>query len=94
MNAYLIESRIELILFVPVLAMKVFALADSIYRKDAYFSAADKQNKLFWVLILAISALLQFLIWSPLQVLNLLGSVAAGVYLADVRPQLRALTRR
>jgi hypothetical protein len=34
------------------------------------------------------------LIWSPMSFLNLIGTVAALVYLVDVRPALRALTGR
>ena len=90
-NVYQIEQFIELVLLVPLLGMKVFALADAAYRKDAFFVAADKQNKAFWLIILVVFLLLQVLIRSPLQMLNLIGTVAAGVYLADVRPTLRAM---
>jgi hypothetical protein len=90
-NVYAIEQLIELVLLIPLLAMKIFALADAAYRKDAFFVAADKQNKAFWLVILAIFLVLQVLIRSPLQMLNLVGTVAAGVYLADVRPTLRAM---
>ncbi|MGH3424393.1 MAG: DUF2516 family protein [Nocardioidaceae bacterium] len=33
-------------------------------------------------------------IWSPLSILNLVGSVAALVYLADARPALQSLAGR
>ena len=68
-------------LLIPLLGMKIFALADAAYRKDAFFVAADKQNKAFWLIILAVFLLLQILIRSPLQMLNLVGTVAACVYL-------------
>ncbi len=80
-----------MVILIPVLAMKVFALADAIYRKDAFFVAADKQNKAFWIILLSVFLVLQLLIHSPIQLLNLIGTVAAGVYLADVRPTLRAM---
>ena len=88
---YAIEEFIELVILIPLLGMKIFALADAAYRKDAFFVAADKQNKAFWLIILAIFLILQVLLRSPLQMLNLIGTVAAGVYLADVRPTLRAM---
>lgn len=91
MNAFAIEDFIQLVLLVPLLAMKIFALVDAAYRKDAFFVAADKQNKAFWLIMLAIFLVLQVLIRSPLQMLNLVGTVAAGVYLADVRPTLRSM---
>lgn len=91
MTVFRVEDFIQLVIFVPLLGMKIFALADAVYRKDAFFVAGDKQNKVFWLIILAIFLVLQILIRSPLQMLNLVGTVAAGVYLADVRPTLRAM---
>lgn len=91
MSAFTIEDYTELVLFVPVLAMKVFALADAIYRRDAFFVAAEKQNKAFWLILLVVGLVLQLLFHSPLWVMNLLGTVAAGVYLVDVRPTLRSM---
>jgi hypothetical protein len=90
-SVYAIEEFIELVLLIPILGMKIFALVDAAYRKDAFFVAADKQNKAFWLIILAIFLILQILIRSPLQLLNLVGTVAACVYLVDVRPTLRAM---
>jgi hypothetical protein len=86
-----IQHYTELVLLIPVLAMKIFALADALYRKDAFYVAADKQNKAFWLLLLAVSLILQLIWHSPLGWLNLLGTVVAGVYLADVRPTLRSM---
>ena len=60
-------------------------------RSDAGFVAADKQNKAFWLLILVMFLALHILIRDPRPVLNLIGSVAALVYLADVRPILRSM---
>jgi len=88
-----IEFYVLRVLFVGLLALKVFALADAVYRKDAFYVAADKQNKAFWIIVLAVFLVLQVLLWSPIQLLNLIGTVAAGVYLADVRPTLRAMRR-
>jgi hypothetical protein len=89
--AFRIEDYATWVLFFPALAMKVFALADSIYRRDAFYVAADKQNKAFWIILLVAAFILQLLFRSPIQFVNLFGTVAAGVYLADVRPTLRAM---
>lgn len=93
MIAATIELTILRGLFFALIAVKVFALADALYRKDAMYVAADKQNKAFWLIILAVFLVLQVLIPSPIQPLNLIGTVAAGVYLVDVRPTLRAMRR-
>lgn len=89
--AFRVESIVQTVIFFPLLVMKVFALADAIYRKDALFAAAEKQNKAFWIILLVLSLVLQLLWRSPLALMNLLGTVAAGVYLADVRPRLQSL---
>ena len=91
MIAATIEFTVLRVLFFALLAVKIFALVDAVYRKDAFYVAADKQNKAFWLILLAVFFILQVLLWSPLQPLNLAGTVAACVYLADVRPTLRAM---
>lgn len=93
MIAASIEHAVLQGIFFALLVVKAFALADAVYRKDAFYVAADKQNKAFWVILLAVFLVLQVLLWSPIQLLNLVGTVAAGVYLADVRPALRSMRR-
>ena len=92
MLPFRIEADIEAVLWLILLAVKGFALGDAAIRKDAFYVAADKQNKAFWLVILGVFLALHLLIrWSPLHVLNLVGCVAAFVYLADVRPTLQAM---
>jgi quinol-cytochrome oxidoreductase complex cytochrome b subunit len=87
-----IESAVLAVLSLILLAVKVWALVDSLFHSDKAYVAADKQNKLFWVLLLAIFVLLHYLtIGDPRHILNLIGTVAAFVYLADVRPVLRSM---
>jgi hypothetical protein len=89
--AFRIEDYTQLVLFFPALLMKVFALGDACYRKDAFYVAADKQNKALWIILLVVAVVLQAIWESPIWVMNLFGTVAAGVYLADVRPALRTM---
>ncbi|MFY9915783.1 MAG: DUF2516 family protein [Nocardioidaceae bacterium] len=88
-----LENWVLYLLFVVLLAVKLWALIDALFHKDESYVAADKQNKAFWLLLLVIFFALQFLIKDPRQVLNLIGTVVAFVYLADVRPTLRAMKR-
>jgi hypothetical protein len=81
------------VILVAVLLVKAYALIDAVVRKPALYQAADKQSKTLWVVILAVSLGLQLLLQSAIQPLNLIGTVAACVYLADVRPALRGLRR-
>jgi len=92
--ALTIENRVEGVIWVLLLGVKVFALCDALVRKDAFYVAADKQNKAFWLLLLVVFLVLHILLEDPRHILNLIGTVAAFVYLADVRPLLRSMHSR
>jgi hypothetical protein len=87
MNA--VESVISLIL----LGCKALAFADAVVRPAEAFVAVDKQSKVFWVLVLGLFLVAHLLMPAPIGILNLIGTVAAFVYLADARPALRELGR-
>lgn len=80
-------------LYYGLLGVKAWALGDAAIRRNALFVAADKQSKPFWLLLLAVFLAVHILKPSPLNILNLVGTVAAFVYLADVRPTLRSMQR-
>jgi multisubunit Na+/H+ antiporter MnhG subunit len=77
-----------------IFALQAWAFVDAVsHRPDAYL-AADKMTKTTWLIILGIALAAHMLIWSPLNFLNLIGAVAAIVYIVDVRPVLRSVTGR
>ena len=83
------------LLYVATLAFKVFALIDAAVRPDAAYSAAEKQTKTLWLVLLGLAVGIQLLsgnLFGPLGI-NLFGLVAAIVYIVDVRPAVRALGR-
>jgi hypothetical protein len=90
-----LPSFISLIVEVALLAVKLFALIDALrYPADAY-RAAGKWTKQGWVILLAVAVVLQLapgLV--PLALVGLALTIAAFVYLADVRPALSSLRRR
>ncbi|WP_310962250.1 DUF2516 family protein [Nocardioides terrisoli] len=88
------EYYTELVLFVLMAALEVFAFVDAVLRPAAGFTAAGKLSKPAWLLILALAMVTCVAFQSPMSILGLLGIVAAGVYLADVRPAVAAITRR
>lgn len=88
-----IESNINLGLWLILLVVKGFALGDAVIRKDEFFVAADKQNKVFWLLLLGIFLLLH-VIFRESVLFNMIGTVAAIVYLVDVRPTLQSMQQR
>ena len=85
-----IQAVVSLGMFVAQAVAFVDALS---HPKEAYV-AGDKLTKQAWCLILGLALVAHMLIWSPLSLFNLVGIVAAIVYLVDVRPTLRSLTRR
>jgi hypothetical protein len=88
-----IESTVWAIVYFVLLVVKLFALGSAlIYSKQSY-EAADKLTKAAWCTILGLAVALTFI---PVggKLLWLAGTIAAFVYLADVRPALAGLTRR
>lgn len=86
------QGLISLGLSLAILAMQVFALVDVLRRRPEDFVRADKRTKQLWMVVTGLAVLLGFLtLGNPLNLFALLGVVAAGVYLADVRPALQAL---
>jgi len=88
-----IESLINMALWLVLLVVKGFALGDAVLRKDEFFVAADKQNKVFWLLLLGVFLLLH-LLFQQNMLFNMIGTVAAIVYLVDVRPTLQSMQQR
>ncbi len=90
-----VEGLVTFSLWWALLGVKAFAAGDALIRKDAFFVAAEKQNKAFWLLILVVFLALHVILQGdPLNILSLIGTVAALVYLADVRPILRSMQHR
>ena len=83
-----------LVASLAMFAVQAFAFIDAVSHKPAAYVAADKLTKPAWLIILGIALAAHMLIWSPMSFLNLIGTVAAIVYLVDARPVLRAMTRR
>lgn len=93
-NPFVIENGILLVISLALFAAKAFAFVDALGRPEQVFPAADKQTKKFWLLILGLFLVANMLNWHPIGLLNLIGTIAALVYLLDVRPTVRSLTSR
>jgi hypothetical protein len=73
------------VVWLGVLLIKVWALVDCATRPVAAFPLHDKLTKVAWLAILVVSVLLG-LLSGPLGFLSIAGTIAAVVYLVDVRP--------
>ncbi|MCU1594406.1 MAG: uncharacterized protein JWO12_1798 [Frankiales bacterium] len=72
---------------VGLVVLKVWALVDCATRPGPAFLAHGKLSKQIWLAILVVTVLAG-LHFSVLSVLGLAGTIAAIVYLVDVRPAL------
>lgn len=93
-NPFAIENVALEAVSLVLLVVKGWALIDAaLQRKDA-FPAADRQTKAFWLIVLGLFMVEQLIFPNPIDILGLIGTIAALVYLLDVRPTVRSLTRR
>lgn len=87
-----LEGQVSLLIALAMLAVKIFAFVSALtFSGDAY-EAAGKLTKPAWTIILGLGAVLQLLLFST--ILNLAFTVAALVFIVDVRPALSSLRRR
>lgn len=88
----------DYIIWIGLIALRVWAIADCATRKAAAFPAANKLTKPAWFAILLIAGLLGTLLGMPsgpsnvVGVFSLISTVVAAVYLADVRPAVREIS--
>jgi hypothetical protein len=93
-DLFAVPALLQLVVSLGMFVAQAVAFIDAVsHPKEAYL-AGDKLTKQAWCIILGLALVAHMLIWSPLSLFNLVGIVAAIVYLVDVRPTLRSLTRR
>jgi hypothetical protein len=95
LDVFQAEMGLMLIVELVLLVVKIFALVSALtYTSEAY-NAANKLTKPAWTIILGLGVVVQIVLGGgPIGLINLAFTIAALVYLADVRPALRSLTRR
>jgi hypothetical protein len=89
------EMGVLLIVELVLLAVKVFAFINSLMWSAEHYAAAGKLTKPAWTIILGVGVVVHLVLGGgPIGLLNLAFTIAAFVYLADVRPALANLSRR
>nr|WP_239073962.1 DUF2516 family protein [Streptomyces sp. SID10853] len=68
-----------------------FAVVDAAIRREDAYRAASKQTKPFWLIILSIAFVVNWL-FSILSFLPVIGLIATIVYMVDVRPAVRQIS--
>lgn len=96
LNVFEVENYFSLMVAIILLVVKIYAFASCLTYSTASYPAADKLTKVAWGAILGLGLVLQILLVSssPINLLSLVFTIAAFVYLADVRPALASLSRR
>lgn len=74
-----------LIISIALFIAKAVALVDCVTRSESKFQGIDTLPKRTWLILLGLGLLAHLLFWGPLGLLNLAGTVAALVYLAQVK---------
>jgi hypothetical protein len=92
-GVFQLESTVGLIVTFALLAVKIFAFGSALLYSSASYEAAGKLTKVAWCVILGLGVALTFIPVGGLT-LSIVATIAAFVYLADVRPALAGLTRR
>ena len=88
------QGYVMLVLTLAALALEVFAFVHALKTRPDAFVAAGKRTKQFWMAVTGVAILLGFVSLGGLGLLAILGVVAAGVYLADVRPAVETVQGR
>lgn len=88
------QSYVMLVLTIAALAVEVFAFVHALKTRPDAFVAAGKRTKNFWLAVTGVAVLLGFVSLGGVGMLAIIGVVAAGVYLADVRPAVEAVQGR
>jgi hypothetical protein len=89
-----VQSFVLLILGIGSLLLTGFAAFDALRRKGSLFPHVGRLTKPAWLGILAAAFLISIVSFgysSTLGFLNVLGVIAAGIYLAEIRPKLRQI---
>lgn len=82
------QSAVVFGLWVFLLGLKAFAFVDALRYSEAVYQAVGKQSKAFWLVVLGLSALVQF-VTDPLGFLGIVGTVVSLIYLFAIRPELQ-----
>ena len=90
-----LQNGVLLLLGIGSLLLTGFAFFDVLRRKASLFPHVGRLTKPVWLGILGAAFLISIVSFgysSTLGFLNVIGVIAAGVYLADLRPKLKEIS--
>ena len=87
-----VQSLVLLLLGIGSLLLTGFGFIDALRHKGSLFPHVGRLTKPVWLGILGVAFMIAIVSLAyPLGFLNVIGVVAAGVYLAEIRPKLKAI---
>jgi hypothetical protein len=96
LNVFLLEGYVMLAVVLLSLGLKAFAFVNALLWPAEAYTAASKLTKPAWLAILGLGLAAQVLLInsSPLNPIHLIATIAAIVFLVDVRPAVAGFSRR
>jgi hypothetical protein len=88
------EMTLMMVVELALILVKLVAFVSSLLYSAEAYHAANKLSKPAWTIGLGVGLAAQVVLGGPIGLINLAFTIAAFVYLADVRPALASLTRR
>lgn len=89
-----VQGTVLTVVWLVLLVVKALAAIDCLRRPAAAFPAVGRQTKVLWLIITGLALLTGLLPGLTIELIGLAGTVAALVYLFDVRPRLQDITGR
>ncbi|MFD5429600.1 DUF2516 family protein [Streptomyces sp. NPDC127084] len=84
------DASLFFFLDMAMLLLAVVALGIAAFAREDAYRAADKQSKMFWLILLGVTVAVDLLL--PMLFLQLAGLIASIVFMVDVRPALRQVS--
>ncbi|MBT2510902.1 DUF2516 family protein [Streptomyces sp. ISL-98] len=78
------------LLYLAMLVLAVVALFFAATSREDAYRAADKQTKVFWLVILGVTVAVNLFV--PMLFLQIAGLVATIVFMVDVRPAIKQIS--
>ncbi|MGW0826572.1 DUF2516 family protein [Streptomyces sp. NPDC002845] len=78
------------LIFLAMLVFAVVALVMAAMAREDAYRAADKQSKMFWLIILGVTVAVNLFV--PFLFLQIAGLIATIVFFVDVRPAIRQIS--
>ncbi|MFD7613468.1 DUF2516 family protein [Streptomyces sp. NPDC059828] len=84
------DASLFFFLDLAMLLLALVALGFAAFAREDAYRAADKQSKMFWLILLGVTVAVNLFI--PMLFLQLAGLIASIVFMVDVRPALRQVS--